>query len=90
MKREPHIHCPACEYKPKPEDRWACVPSCGTEFHTFWTRGMCPSCNWQWTVTQCPACGVVSPHQAWYHFPVDDGVAEDAHEEVVSEEPVSV
>jgi hypothetical protein len=90
MKRDPHIHCPQCEYKPRAEDRWACMPSCGTMFHTFWTRGTCPGCGWQWTVTQCPACNKVSPHAAWYHFPVSDDMAEDADEDVVSKEPASV
>ena len=30
MNDKAEIHCPACEWRPGPEDRWACVPSCGT------------------------------------------------------------
>ena len=69
MSKEPRIYCPACEYRPRAEDRWQCVPSCGTMWHTFWTRGVCPGCGFQWPKTQCPQCGVLSPHEAWYHYP---------------------
>jgi hypothetical protein len=74
-KREPavkdkaEIYCPACEWRPGPEDRWECVPSCATVWNTFWTRGVCPGCSYKWTKTQCLACGEVSPHEAWYHYP---------------------
>jgi hypothetical protein len=63
------IFCPACEYRPQPEDRWDCLPRCGTLWHTFWTRGVCPGCGIHWPKTQCPSCGVLSPHEAWYHDP---------------------
>lgn len=66
------IHCPKCGYRPQPADRWACVPTCGTSWNTFWTRGMCPGCGKRWQVTQCPACIRRSPHQAWYHVPPRD------------------
>jgi hypothetical protein len=71
MEKQPEIYCPKCEYKPVPEDRWSCVPSCGTSWHTFWTRGLCPGCGYNWQQTQCPACGRHSPHRAWYHTPAD-------------------
>ena len=67
---EPEIYCPKCEVRPKAEDRWVCVPSCGTQWHTFWTGGVCPGCGYAWPVTQCLACGQTSPHKQWYHWPV--------------------
>jgi hypothetical protein len=80
MKPEPQIYCPKCEYRPQAEDRWACVPSCGTSWHTFWTGGICPGCGYQWLVTQCPECGGVSPHKAWYHCPDGDREVERQRE----------
>lgn len=65
----PEIFCPKCGYRPQPEDRWSCMPSCGTLWHTFWTGGVCPGCSYRWPVTQCPRCGEISPHKSWYHFP---------------------
>ncbi len=26
----PEIYCPACKWRPRAEDRWECIPSCGT------------------------------------------------------------
>ena len=66
---EPEIYCPKCGWRPRAEDRWSCVPSCGTVWNTFWTRGVCPGCGIEWQRTQCLACGEVSPHKAWYHWP---------------------
>ncbi len=65
---EPEIYCPSCKWRPKPEDRWECIPSCGTVWNTFWTGGVCPGCGYKWQVTQCHVCGVVSPHEDWYHY----------------------
>jgi predicted amidophosphoribosyltransferase len=45
------------------------MPSCGTSFHTFWTRALCPGCGWRWAQTQCPRCGEVSQHEHWYRDP---------------------
>jgi hypothetical protein len=73
MKRQPIIRCPACEWRPTPEARWECVPSCATIFHTFWTGGVCPGCGWKWEKTQCLACGTLSPHKAWYREPDEAG-----------------
>jgi hypothetical protein len=61
------IHCPTCEWRPSARDRWMCVPTCATIWNTFDTHGKCPGCAKQWTVTACLACGVYSPHEAWYH-----------------------
>jgi hypothetical protein len=69
MKDKAEIYCPHCEWRPAPEDRWECVPSCSTIWNTFWTRGVCPGCSYKWTKTQCLVCGQVSPHEAWYHYP---------------------
>jgi hypothetical protein len=81
MACEPEIYCPKCTYRPVAEDRWTCIPSCGTSWHTFWTGGVCPGCHWQWTVTQCPRCGELSPHRDWYHYPEGErsDVEEDEH-----------
>ena len=72
MKDRAKIYCPLCEWKPRPQDVWSCVPSCGTVWNTFWTRGVCPGCATRWAKTQCLACGEVSPHEAWYHYPPQD------------------
>ena len=45
------------------------MPSCGTEWNTFWTGGVCPGCKYRWEKTQCLSCGVISPHKDWYHHP---------------------
>lgn len=74
--KQPEIFCPACGYRPTAEDRWECMPSCRTLFHTFWTGGVCPGCAWTWEKTQCPHCGVLSPHKAWYHWPEDQQTEE--------------
>jgi hypothetical protein len=79
-RRERQIRCPKCEYAPRPEDRWECIPRCATLWHTFWTAGVCPGCGLQWPLTQCPQCGQVSPHRQWYREPEasesDSGVRE--------------
>jgi hypothetical protein len=63
------IFCPKCQWRPTAEDRWFCVPSCGTVWNTFWTRGVCPGCAVKWPQTQCFRCDQFSPHEAWYHYP---------------------
>ena len=63
------IYCPLCEWRPSPGDRWCCTRSgCGTEWNTFWTRGVCPGCAYLWRNTQCYGCWEMSPHESWYHF----------------------
>ncbi|MCL4799465.1 MAG: hypothetical protein KJ025_07750 [Burkholderiales bacterium] len=80
MGAAPRIYCPKCEYRPVAEDRWECIPSCGTAWHTFWTGGVCPGCGYAWLVTQCPACGGLSPHKQWYHSPEGTPGSEREHE----------
>jgi hypothetical protein len=58
------VRCPKCEWKPSVENRWGC--KCGHRWNTFWTRGLCPGCRYQWTETLCFGCGEVSPHADWY------------------------
>jgi hypothetical protein len=58
------IRCPQCRWVPVEEARWPC--KCGHVWNTFQTRGCCPACQHQWEVTQCPSCGEISPHTAWY------------------------
>jgi len=60
----PRIRCPLCGWQPQAEDRWSC--KCGHVWNTFDTGGVCPACLYQWTVTQCIACGRISPHSDWY------------------------
>src|SRR6266498_6064079 len=48
---DPRIRCPLCGWSPREEDRWSC--SCGNEWNTFDTGGVCPTCLHQWTSTQC-------------------------------------
>lgn len=78
QRREPEILCPLCDYRPRAEDRWSCMPSCGCVFHTFWTGGVCPSCAWKWEQTQCPACDRLSPHKAWYRWPEKETQREES------------
>ena len=86
MKDKAQIHCPHCEWRPAPETRWVCVPSCATTFHTFWTRALCPGCGVKWPKTACHACGRWSPHEAWYHEPPEDERQEDEARELVHED----
>jgi hypothetical protein len=79
---EPEIYCPACAWRPSGEDLWMCTRNdCGTEWNTFWTRGVCPGCSYQWRNTQCLLCEEFSPHESWYHHrdPIDGKASEPAH-----------
>jgi len=58
------IRCPKCKGLPSSEDRWFC--KCGHRWNTFWTRGLCPACRYQWTETTCQKCGESSTHSEWY------------------------
>lgn len=60
------VRCPACGWRPRKDDLWACNPGCGYAWHTFDTGGTCPACFKQWTATQCIKCGQWSDHDAWY------------------------
>ena len=60
----PRIRCPLCGWSPRKEDKWFC--SCGHEWNTFDTGGVCPACLQQWKETQCLSCTRWSPHSEWY------------------------
>jgi hypothetical protein len=60
----PRIHCPLCGWSPRKEDLWTC--SCGNEWNTFDTGGVCPGCLHQWTSTQCLSCTRWSAHSDRY------------------------
>ena len=63
----PRIRCPRCRWRPRRGDRWYCSrPGCGTSWNTFQTRGRCPGCGHQWTMTACLACHQWSRHLDWY------------------------
>lgn len=62
----PRIRCPKCEWLPTASDTWHCT--CGHEWHTFDTGGVCPNCLHQWLVTQCHACHAYSAHSDWYEY----------------------
>jgi hypothetical protein len=77
---EPEIYCPICHWRPQPEDRWVCTEACGTEWNTFWTAGVCPTCGKQWRNTECLACDEMTPHKLWYHEPSEDKVTQQQTE----------
>ena len=59
------IDCPVCDWEPTPRDVWMCT-DCETTWNTFDTQGLCPTCNKQWTHTQCLNCCHWLPHKEWY------------------------
>lgn len=68
------IRCPQCGWQPKASSRWYCgrrgatrgKAACGCVWNTFDTRGLCPSCCYQWTQTVCLSCHGWSRHEDWY------------------------
>jgi hypothetical protein len=58
------IRCPKCRWSPRPNERWSC--NCRHSWNTFETKGLCPACHYQWTITACLSCGESSPHAEWY------------------------
>jgi len=62
----PRIRYPLCGWPPRKQDKWFCT--CGFEWNTFDTGGVCPRCLQQWTETQCLSCSRWSPHSNWYAY----------------------
>ena len=71
----PGIRCPLCKWRPLRSDLWMCwdcghpeyfYGGCGTEWNTFETRGVCPTCRHQWKWTSCYQCFMWSKHEDWY------------------------
>ncbi|HYM06363.1 MAG TPA: hypothetical protein VEU11_07350 [Terriglobales bacterium] len=62
----PRIRCPLCGWTPAKGDLWRCT--CGHNWNTFDTGGVCPACLKQWTSTQCLACHGWSAHSDWYQY----------------------
>ncbi len=69
------IRCPLCKWTPDRTSRWTCwdceypeyfYNGCGTEWNTFDTRGVCPTCSHQWMWTSCLSCWGWSKHGDWY------------------------
>ena len=65
-RRPPRIRCPRCAWRPGREDRWICLPACGTVWNTFETGGRCPGCGHRWADTKCLRCRRWSRHADWY------------------------
>jgi Zn-dependent protease len=59
------IHCPACHAAPLVGPFWICH-HCRTQFDTFATEGICPGCQQQFSVTNCPQCGASRPMSEWF------------------------
>jgi hypothetical protein len=55
---------PLCGWSPRRDDLWSC--SCGYEWNTFDTGGVCPACLDRWPSTHCLSCAGWSPHSDWY------------------------
>lgn len=71
----PGIRCPLCKWRPRKSDWWQCADcdhpeyfygGCGTEWNTFETGGICPTCSHQWQWTSCYRCLMWSKHADWY------------------------
>jgi predicted amidophosphoribosyltransferase len=62
----PKIRCPLCAWEPQQSDTWACT--CGNEWHTFNTGGVCPACIHEWKSTECLSCHGWSAHSDWYVY----------------------
>lgn len=62
--RREGFRCPECKTPPPTGNFWRCG-KCRQPFDTFGTRGICPHCGTQYSVTNCPECGSSQPITAW-------------------------
>ena len=69
MRNEPEIYCPKCEYHPVAEEPVGVCAKLRYYMAYVLDRWRCPGCGYQWLKTQCLACGEVSLHKEWYHYP---------------------
>jgi len=60
--------CPVCRVAPPRGPFWVCG-KCRKPFDTFETRGLCPNCGVEYSVTFCPECGSLRPMSDWMSFP---------------------
>src|SRR5688500_6385786 len=69
------IRCPLGKWRPARTSLWTCwdvhypeyfSQGCGTDWNTFETRGVCPTCSHQWKWTTCHSCHGWSLHEDWY------------------------
>lgn len=69
------IRCPICTWRPSRSSHWTCwdcdhpeyfFNGCGTEWNTFETGGVCPTCAHRWAWTSCLSCWSWSKHVDWY------------------------
>lgn len=60
-----YIACPKCAWRHPGGAFWRCT--CGHEWDTFATHGVCPKCATVHRITQCPTCFQRSDHEEWYH-----------------------
>ena len=72
----PRIRCPLCGWSPRKDDVWSCT--CGHEWNTFETGGVCPACLHLDCNTMPSLPPLVAP------FGLVCGVTEDASEPDVS------
>jgi Zn-dependent protease len=64
LPRHVNFACPACKTSPPIGEFWKCG-NCGRAFDTFQTRGVCPQCATQFSVTKCMDCGEAHPISEW-------------------------
>jgi hypothetical protein len=63
-----YVACPKCDWRPDAQSLWQCT--CGHQWNTFQTHGVCPACGKVWKMTACSrydGCGQWSDHEDWYH-----------------------
>ena len=57
--------CPGCGWIPDGSPFWECG-KCSEEYDTFASRGKCPKCSKEATLTQCVGCGKRDRHESFW------------------------